>query len=82
MSVLAGAALLGSLEPRLRDELVAIAEPMQLRAQEWLFLEGDVGDRLYVVLSGRLRVLAVATGTRSQAAFSSRTTMASGCCAC
>jgi NTE family protein len=56
-SVLADAALLGSLEPRLRDDLVAIAEPIQLRAQEWLFLEGDVGDRLYVVLSGRLRVL-------------------------
>ena len=56
-SVLADAALLGSLEPRLRDELVTIAAPIRLRAQEWLFLEGDVGDRLYVVLSGRLRVL-------------------------
>jgi NTE family protein len=56
-SVLADAALLGSLEPRLRDELVTIAAPIQLHAQEWLFLEGDVGDRLYVVLSGRLRVL-------------------------
>src|SRR5262245_53225379 len=56
-SALADAALLGSLEPRLRDELIAVAAPIRLRAQEWLFLEGDVGDRLYVVVSGRLRVL-------------------------
>ena len=54
---LAGTSLLGLLSPRLRDELVSLAELVRIRAQEWLFLEGDVADRLYLLVSGRLRVL-------------------------
>jgi NTE family protein len=54
---LAGASLLASLSPRLRDELVSLAEPVRVRAHDWLFLEGDVADRLYLLVSGRLRVL-------------------------
>jgi NTE family protein len=53
----AGTSLLASLTPRLRDEFVCLAERVRIRAQEWLFLEGDVADRLYLLLSGRLRVL-------------------------
>src|SRR3954467_9085630 len=34
-------------------ELAASAQPVSLRAREWLFRQGDPGDSLYVVLTGR-----------------------------
>ena len=55
---LGASALLRALSPRLQEELLAAAEPRRLRAQEWLFREGEPGDRLYVVRAGRLRVVA------------------------
>jgi predicted acylesterase/phospholipase RssA len=55
--LLAAAPLLGALPPRLQEELLAAAEPVRLPAQEWLFREGEPGDRLYVVRAGRLRVV-------------------------
>lgn len=54
---LGDAALLGSLPPRVQADLLAAAEPVRLSAQEWLFREGDAADRLFFVLSGRLRVV-------------------------
>ena len=53
---LADAALFGTLPERIREELVASAEPVRIAAQEWLFREGDAAGRLYFVVSGRLRV--------------------------
>jgi NTE family protein len=53
---LADAALFGTLPERVREELLEAAEPMRIAAQEWLFREGDPADRLYFVVSGRLRV--------------------------
>src|SRR5215208_3706440 len=38
-------------------ELAASAEPAQLRAGEWLWRQGDPGDSLYVVLTGRLEAV-------------------------
>ncbi len=38
------------------------AEPRELRAGEWLFREGDPGDALYVLRSGRIEVLQEAGG--------------------
>src|SRR4051812_50018979 len=35
-------------------ELAVSAEPARLRAGEWLWRQGDPGDSLYVVLTGRL----------------------------
>jgi hypothetical protein len=54
--------LLGLLSPRLQEELVSAADPLQLPAQSWLFREGDAGDRLYLVVSGRLRIVAERDG--------------------
>src|SRR2546423_5375903 len=34
------------------------ATPVHVPAGEWLYREGDVGDSIYVVLSGRLEVVA------------------------
>jgi predicted acylesterase/phospholipase RssA len=55
---LGASALLRALSPRLQEELLAAAESRRLPAQEWLFREGEPGDRLYVVRAGRLRVVA------------------------
>lgn len=63
-SPLAAAPLLGALPTRLQDELLAAAESSRLRAQEWLFRQGEAGDRLYVVRSGRLRVVSEDGGNR------------------
>ncbi len=54
---LGDAALLGTLPSRVQEELLSAAEPIRLEAQEWLFREGDPADRLYFVVSGRLRVV-------------------------
>jgi NTE family protein len=54
---LADAALLGTLPARIQEELVGAADPVRLQAREWLFREGDPADRLYLVVSGRLRVV-------------------------
>ena len=49
--------LFGLLSQRLQDELVATAHPARVAAREWLFHAGDAGDCLYLVTSGRMRVL-------------------------
>ena len=53
----AGGSLLAALPARVREELLGIAETVRLPAQEWLFHTGDEADRLYLVASGRLRVV-------------------------
>lgn len=57
-SPLAGAPLFGLLSRRLQNEIVGSAHPLQLPAQDWLFRQGEAGDRVYLVVSGRLRVVA------------------------
>jgi NTE family protein len=54
---LGDAALLGTLPPGAQEELLAAASPVRLHARDWLFREGDEADRLYFVVSGRLRVV-------------------------
>jgi predicted acylesterase/phospholipase RssA len=50
--------LLGSLGRRSRKRLAERVSTHSLRAGEWLFRAGEPGDRLYVVRSGRLDVIA------------------------
>jgi len=50
--------LLGSLGRRSRRRLAERVSVQELRAGDWLFRAGDPGDRLYVVRSGRLDVVA------------------------
>jgi NTE family protein len=38
-------------------ELAASAQPVSVRAGEWLFRQGDPGDSLYIVLTGRLEIV-------------------------
>ena len=49
--------LLGPLSRAFRQALEAELEPMTLYSGEFLFRKGDASDALYIVLSGRLRVL-------------------------
>lgn len=55
---LAGSRLFGLLSPRLQEELVGAAKPVSVAARDWLFHEGDAGECVYVVVSGRMRVVA------------------------
>jgi NTE family protein len=54
---LSGAPLLGTMAERVQEELLAAARSTMLPAQEWLFRQGDAADRLFFVVSGRLRVV-------------------------
>lgn len=56
-SVLAESVLFAGLSPPSIDALAAIASPLSLRSGERLFSEGEVADHLYVVATGRLRVM-------------------------
>lgn len=56
--LLAPVAMFASLTAEMREQLVAQATPVHVKAGSWLFHEGDEGDSLYVLLSGRLDVVA------------------------
>src|SRR4029077_16846735 len=51
---LSGLALFAGIEPRLLNSIVAEFDWFSLPGGQLLFREGDNGDSLYVVLSGRL----------------------------
>jgi predicted acylesterase/phospholipase RssA len=55
---LGGESLLPLLPDRVRTELLDAAEPMTLAAGGWLFEAGGPADALYVLLAGRLDVIA------------------------
>ena len=54
---LAAAPLFDHVEPAMRAEVVAAGTPVSLPAGEWLFRQGDAGDALFIVRSGRLEVV-------------------------
>jgi NTE family protein len=56
-SVLAESVLFAGLSPPAIDALTAIAEPLTLRSGQRLFSEGDSADHVYIVATGRLRVM-------------------------
>jgi predicted acylesterase/phospholipase RssA/CRP-like cAMP-binding protein len=58
VDALAGAPLFAGLDRERLEELAAACRPLTLRAGEWLFRTGEEADRLYVIRSGRLRVVA------------------------
>ena len=49
--------LLGPLSSQLREALETQLEPLTLYSGEYLFRKGDASDSLYIILSGRIRVL-------------------------
>lgn len=49
--------LFADLSEGLREEIAASGSAVHVRAGEWLFRKGDLGDRLYIVRSGRLDVI-------------------------
>jgi NTE family protein len=56
-SVLAESVLFAGLSPPSIDALAAISQPLSLRSGERLFSEGEAAEHLYVVATGRLRVM-------------------------
>src|SRR5690242_6994810 len=56
-SVLAESVLFAGLSPAAIDALTAIAEPLTLRSGERLFSEGESAEYVYIVATGRLRVM-------------------------
>jgi SulP family sulfate permease len=59
--------LMDGLDAAQRARLAACLQPRQLAAGEYLFRQGDPGDRLYVITSGSIDVLS-ACGTRQRGA--------------
>jgi predicted acylesterase/phospholipase RssA len=62
LSTLACVPLLAGADTEALEALAADAYPRRVLAGEWLIREGDEADDLYVVLRGRLRVVAGADG--------------------
>jgi NTE family protein len=56
-SVLAESVLFAGLSGAAIDALTAISQPLALRSGERLFSEGEGADHLYIVATGRLRVM-------------------------
>jgi NTE family protein len=56
-SVLAECPLFAKLDGASLDALAAIASPLSLRSGEQLFAEGEAAEHLYLVATGRMRVL-------------------------
>jgi NTE family protein len=56
------APLLRGVSDHVVAELSESAREVRVEAREWLFREGDAADRLFVVLSGRLQVVAAGDG--------------------
>jgi NTE family protein len=56
-SALDGVAILAGVAAGTLDELARRAVPLRLEAGAWLFRAGDPGERLFIVRSGRLRIV-------------------------
>ena len=65
VATLAGVPLLGGADAEALEALAADAQPLRALAGDWVMREGDDADDLYVVLRGRLRVIADADGQRA-----------------
>jgi NTE family protein len=61
---LALAPLFAVLAPEAREQLAARARELRLTGGDWLFHEGEPGDTLYLVRSGRLEVVDELAGIR------------------
>jgi predicted acylesterase/phospholipase RssA/CRP-like cAMP-binding protein len=59
---LAGIPLFAALDENIRLELAVELEPVNVAAGEMIFRQGDAGDGLFLVVSGRLRVSVAADG--------------------
>jgi predicted acylesterase/phospholipase RssA/CRP-like cAMP-binding protein len=62
---LAGIPLFGALDASIRLELAVELEPVHVAAGEVIFRQGDAGDGLFLVVSGRLRVSVAADVTEN-----------------
>ncbi len=54
--------MFAALEPALREALGDRVESRRISAGQWLFRQGDPGDAMYIVRTGRLEVVDDATG--------------------
>ncbi len=62
---LAGIPLFAALDENIRLELAVELEPVNVAAGEMIFRQGDAGDGLFLVVSGRLRVSVAADVTEN-----------------
>ena len=54
---LARVPLFAGLEPALREDVAARAQHVRIETGEWLFREGEAGDAMFVVHTGRLEIV-------------------------
>jgi CRP-like cAMP-binding protein len=64
---LRGCALFESLSAEQLAKVAEIAIPRELAGGEWIFREGSVGDEMYVVVDGRVRISTEIPGAGEEA---------------
>ncbi|MGB8388182.1 Crp/Fnr family transcriptional regulator [Mycobacterium sp.] len=63
--VLAAAGILQSVEPGAASALIKQLHPAEFRAGETLFAEGDPGDRVYIIVAGKVKISLRGPGGRT-----------------
>ena len=66
-SLFAQSDIFADLEEEELEGVAEICEVLEMRSGEYVFREGDEGDRLYIVESGEVRISRVVPGTGEEA---------------
>ena len=66
-SLFAQSDIFADLEDAELEGVAEICEVLEMRVGEYVFREGDVGDRLYIIESGEVRISRVVPGTGEEA---------------
>ena len=66
-SLFAQSDIFADLEEEELEGIAEICEVLEMRSGEYVFREGDEGDRLYIVESGEVRISRVVPGTGEEA---------------
>lgn len=66
-TLLAQSAIFKDLEDFQLELVAGICQVIELKAGEYVFREGDVGDRLYIIEHGEVRISRVIPGTGEEA---------------
>lgn len=67
LELLANTAIFRDLDDAELAQVAAICQPMSLKWDEYVFREGDEGDRLYLITKGAVRISRIMPGSGEEA---------------